>query len=71
MKTIILAMMAFGLAACAGTDALNTAGLCPPAGTHVAEVEQRGCCSYNGGVCGCSGGRTMCCNGRLSPSCRC
>jgi len=33
--------------------------------------EQRGCCSHHGGVCGCSGGRKKCCDGSLSPSCRC
>ena len=33
--------------------------------------QQRGCCSWHGGVCGCSsGGRVRCCDGRLSPSCR-
>ena len=33
---------------------------------------QRGCCSYHGGVAGCSeNGRTICRDGTLSPSCRC
>jgi hypothetical protein len=32
---------------------------------------RRGCCSWHGGVCGCKGGRTLCCDGTLSPSCRC
>lgn len=31
----------------------------------------RGCCSYHGGQCDCSGGRVVCCDGSLSPSCRC
>ena len=31
----------------------------------------RGCCSHHGGVCGCSGGRALCCDGTLSPSCGC
>jgi len=32
----------------------------------------RGCCSSHGGVCGCnSNGRQVCCDGSLSPSCRC
>ena len=30
-----------------------------------------GCCSWHGGVCGCSGGRALCCDGTLSPSCGC
>lgn len=32
---------------------------------------QRGCCSHHGGVCGCSGHTTMCCDGGASPSCQC
>lgn len=36
------------------------------------ETERRGCCSHHGGVCGCSsGGRAVCCDGSLSPSCGC
>lgn len=31
----------------------------------------RGCCSRHGGVCGCSGGRSKCCDGTLSPTCQC
>ena len=34
-------------------------------------VEQSGCCSYHRGECGCIGNRVQCCNGSLSPSCRC
>lgn len=33
--------------------------------------EKRGCCSHHGGVCGCQGGRALCCDGTLSPSCSC
>jgi len=32
---------------------------------------QRGCCSHHDGVCGCSGGRQLCCDDTLSPSCTC
>ena len=33
---------------------------------------QSGCCSWHGGVCGCSpSGRKTCCDGTLSPSCTC
>lgn len=35
------------------------------------ELAQRGCCSWHGGVCGCTGGRAVCCDGKLSPSCGC
>lgn len=34
-------------------------------------IEKRGCCSWHGGVCGCTGGRAKCCDGTLSPSCGC
>lgn len=44
----------------------------------IAEVQGRdieprqGCCSWHGGQCGCdSYGRVICCDGTLSPSCRC
>ena len=37
----------------------------------VAEAMQSGCCSWHGGVCGCSGGRKSCCDGTTSPSCGC
>lgn len=30
-----------------------------------------GCCSHHSGVCGCENGRTVCCDGSLSPSCTC
>jgi len=34
-------------------------------------LAQSGCCSFHSGVCGCSGGRTLCCDGTLSPTCTC
>lgn len=34
-------------------------------------IAGRGCCSSHGGVCGCAGGRTKCCDGTLSPTCQC
>jgi hypothetical protein len=36
-----------------------------------AEALQSGCCSWHNGVCGCSNGRKTCCDGTLSPSCKC
>lgn len=33
--------------------------------------EKRGCCSHHQGVCGCSAGRTTCCDGTVSPTCAC
>ncbi|PAF41378.1 hypothetical protein [Helicobacter sp. 11S02596-1] len=35
------------------------------------DTERRGCCSWHGGVCGCSNGRAVCCDGTASPSCGC
>lgn len=35
------------------------------------EMAKQGCCSWHGGVCGCFAGRVQCCDGTLSPSCRC
>ncbi len=34
-------------------------------------IEKRGCCSWHGGVKGCSGGRVTCNDGTYSPSCMC
>ena len=36
-------------------------------------VQNRGCCSHHGGVCGCNdqGTRAKCCDGVLSPTCGC
>ena len=34
-------------------------------------VARRGCCSHHKGVCGCQGTRQKCCDGTLSPSCKC
>jgi hypothetical protein len=41
--------------------------------TGGAAYAQRGCCSHHKGVCGCDKktGRTQCCDGTASPSCRC
>lgn len=35
------------------------------------ELGQSGCCSWHGGVCGCSGGSVVCCDNTYSPSCSC
>ena len=35
------------------------------------KIARSGCCSWHGGVCGCSGGRQICCDGVPSPSCTC
>lgn len=38
---------------------------------QLSDNNRSGCCSRYGGVCGCSGGRTKCCDGTLSPTCQC
>jgi predicted transporter len=38
---------------------------------HQNDVARRGCCSHHGGVCGCSQGRAVCCDGTYSPTCGC
>lgn len=35
------------------------------------QIARSGCCSHHQGVCGCSGGRNVCCDGTFSPSCTC
>lgn len=34
-------------------------------------TSQQGCCSRHNGICGCRYGRVLCCDGTLSPTCRC
>lgn len=34
-------------------------------------LARSGCCSWHGGVCGCSFGSARCCDGTTSPSCGC
>jgi len=35
------------------------------------DLSGQGCCSHHAGQCGCGGGRVMCCDGSMSPSCLC
>jgi hypothetical protein len=52
--------------------ASGAAGQCDTLAAAAPEIlARRGCCSWHGGVCGCSGARVKCCNGGLSPSCTC
>ena len=37
----------------------------------ITDVNRKGCCSSHGGVCGCEGKREQCCDGTLSPKCKC
>ncbi len=62
-------------ATCATTIVALSALLFAPsprtAASTSSELARSGCCSWHGGVCGCSGSRAVCCDGTLSPSCGC
>jgi hypothetical protein len=42
-----------------------------PGATPPPAPQGSGCCSNHQGVCGCSGGRAVCCDNTFSPSCGC
>jgi len=71
----ILATLAFGASAEAiqssKQDATikQTKELCKD--TKILNTQQRGCCSWHGGVAGCSNGIVKCNDGTLSPTCTC
>ena len=44
---------------------------CISANQSITKEATQGCCSHHQGVCGCSGGRAVCCDGQYSPSCGC
>lgn len=81
MFTMILLLCAGIVSAqtdgCSKTDLLKTYAVSyvvpdkTLAKSTVRTDERRGCCSHHGGVCGCSDGRAMCCDGTLSPTCGC
>ena len=39
--------------------------------TPTKTLNRSGCCSWHQGACGCSRGRTVCCDGSYSPTCGC
>ena len=45
--------------------------LCKVTSSEKNELGRRGCCSWHGGVCGCSDSRVVCCDGSYSPTCTC
>jgi len=55
----------------AGLLALSCIYIASPSGARPEPPANSGCCSHHQGVCGCSGGRTTCCDGTYSPSCSC
>ena len=44
---------------------------CQPQDSQLLFLAGQGCCSWHQGQCGCQNGRVVCCDGTLSPSCRC
>lgn len=86
MKRLFLALLFFPIFSWAAeqTDFPSTTNALPqlqscqdgkslnPAVTDSREqIARSGCCSHHQGVCGCSGGRQVCCDGSYSPSCTC
>ena len=82
MKKIVIMTLAFALSLSAGEAKREdkgvslefyypkqTQGVCV-AGVDL-EVNRKGCCSRHEGVCGCDGDRVKCCDGTLSPTCKC
>ena len=40
-------------------------------GANPKQLAQQGCCSKQGGVCGCEYGQIMCCDGQYDATCKC
>jgi hypothetical protein len=79
MKKILLALLVISSLAMAesasyGNVKLNNESkleaVCTKA-SMLEDVKQRGCCSWHGGVAGCSGSSVVCNDGTYSPSCTC
>ena len=69
MKTLLALSLSFVFAFAVGRFGVETSP--PSAMPESADLPNSGCCSWHGGVCGCNGGRALCCDNTLSPSCRC
>ena len=39
--------------------------------SQIENIKRKGCCSWHGGVNGCSNGKVTCNDGSISPSCTC
>ncbi|MFV0627287.1 MAG: hypothetical protein ACK5N8_08065 [Alphaproteobacteria bacterium] len=64
MKKIILGSFACFMFVC--QMKLGYLSYQKPNMTMIETYNRRGCCSWHNGVCGCSGGRTVCCDGTYS-----
>ena len=80
MKIIVPILLLFFMSHTGFADSVNKAKPIekPPVcqvlkkkGATKEELARSGCCSWHQGVCGCSGGRQVCCDGSYSPSCTC
>lgn len=76
MKKLALAFFSAAALLLASPALATDEQAAPPASTpapscEAPEIAQQGCCSWHQGVCGCSGTRVLCCDGTLSPSCKC
>lgn len=74
MKTIGLVIFILGIAFATlsfNSTEENSTKEFPVVSQKSLEIQQRGCCSWHGGVNGCSGGRVVCSDGSYSPSCTC
>lgn len=78
-RILIVALLLLTVAGCSTTKQATLSGTmehtaCADTGLTLLqkdELGQRGCCSWHGGVCGCSGGSVVCCDNTYSPTCSC
>jgi hypothetical protein len=68
MKYLLILFLIFALN---GYSADKTCNQLLKDGATKEQIVQQGCCSHHQGVCSCSGGRAVCCDGKLSPTCGC
>jgi len=74
MNKILCGVLLIGFAQTASAECLfpkNDSDWKLIVNTKTDEIDRRGCCSHHNGVCGCSGGTAMCCDGSASPTCGC
>jgi len=73
VAALVLVCAQGAFAADDGKDAkrIPSAAICAQESQKDSLLAGRGCCSHHKGQCGCQGGRVVCCDGTLSPSCTC
>ncbi|MCM0756243.1 hypothetical protein M7784_13470 [Desulfovibrio aminophilus] len=70
MRHFVLLVLLLAVASPAWALEPGVAGKEKPRAESV-QADGPGCCRFNGGVCGCRGGRVVCCDRTLSTSCHC